>query len=144
LVNLEDLWLEREPQNVPGTREERLNWQRKTHHSLGAFREMPAVVDPLSGVNHLRQGMTRAKPVTFRWTVTKAKTVTVAGDFNNWDPHAHSLKKGKDGTWRASLHLKPGRYEYMFVVDGDWREDPLNPNRVPNPHGGFNSVCDVA
>jgi hypothetical protein len=32
----------------------------------------------------------------------------------------------------------------MFVVDGDWREDPLNPNRVPNPHGGFNSVCDVA
>ena len=86
----------------------------------------------------------KAKPVTFRWTVATAKTVTVAGDFNNWDPHAHSLKKGKDGTWRVSLHLKPGRYEYMFVVDGDWREDPLNPNRVPNPHGGFNSVCDVA
>jgi len=184
LVNLEDLWLEREPQNVPGTREERLNWQRKTRHSLGAFREMPAVVDPLCGVNDLRQGMTssqrrslkregaqggrmmgtqegsrkksarvpaskkpvqsKAQPVTFRWTVTTAKTVTVAGDFNNWDPHAHSLKKGKDGTWRVSLRLKPGRYEYMFVVDGGWREDPLNPNRVPNPHGGFNSVCDVA
>ena len=184
LVNLEDLWLEREPQNVPGTREERLNWQRKTHHSLGAFREMPAVVDPLCGVNDLRQGMTssrrrsskregaqggrtmgtqkgprkklarvpgskkpvqsKAKPVTFRWTVTTANTVTVAGDFNNWDPHVHSLKKGKDDTWRVSLHLKPGRYEYMFVVDGDWREDPLNPNRVPNPHGGFNAVCDVA
>jgi 1,4-alpha-glucan branching enzyme len=86
----------------------------------------------------------KVRSVSFQWVATEANAVSVVGDFNNWDPHAHSLKKEKGGTWRVSLRLKPGRYEYMFVVDGDWREDPLNPNRVPNPHGGFNSVCDVA
>ena len=34
LVNLEDLWLETEPQNVPGTWQERPNWQRKARLSL--------------------------------------------------------------------------------------------------------------
>ena len=72
-----------------------------------------------------------------------ANTVAVAGDFNNWDAQVHPLKKGKDGTWKVTLRLKPGTYEYMFFVDGEWREDPQNPNRVPNPHGGFNSVCEV-
>ncbi len=85
----------------------------------------------------------KAPQVTFQWTVTEANAVTVVGDFNRWDPHTHPLKKGKDGGWKLTLRLKPGRYEYMFVVDGEWRDDPLNPNRVPNPHGGFNSVCEV-
>jgi 1,4-alpha-glucan branching enzyme len=86
----------------------------------------------------------KTKQVIFQWTLTEAKTVAVVGDFNGWDPHAHPLKKGKDGDWKATLRLKPGMYEYIFVVDGEWREDPLNPNRVPNPHGGFNSVREVA
>lgn len=83
------------------------------------------------------------KPVTFQWALTEANAVAVVGGFNGWDPRAHPLKKGKDGKWKATLRLKPGMYEYMFVVDGEWREDPLNPNRVANPHGGFNSVCEV-
>jgi len=86
----------------------------------------------------------KTKPVAFRWTIVGANTVAVAGDFNNWNPEAHPLKKGKDGTWKVTPRLKPGTYEYMFIVDGVWRDDPLNPNRVPNPHGGFNSVCEVA
>jgi 4-alpha-glucanotransferase len=55
LVNLEDLWLEREPQNVPGTREERLNWQRKARYAAEAFREMAMVVDPLREIADLRR-----------------------------------------------------------------------------------------
>jgi 4-alpha-glucanotransferase len=55
LVNLEDLWLEREPQNVPGTREERLNWQRKARYTSEAFQKMPIVVDPLREINDLRR-----------------------------------------------------------------------------------------
>lgn len=34
LVNLEDLWLETEPQNMPGTTDERPNWRRKAARSL--------------------------------------------------------------------------------------------------------------
>ncbi len=85
----------------------------------------------------------KTKPVTFQWTLTEANAVAVVGDFNGWDPHAHALKKGKHGGWKVTVQLEPGTHEYMFVVDGEWREDPLNPNRVANPHGGFNSVYEV-
>jgi len=34
LVNLEDLWLERRPQNTPGTADERPNWRRKLKRSV--------------------------------------------------------------------------------------------------------------
>jgi 4-alpha-glucanotransferase len=33
-VTLEDLWLEKLPQNVPGTVFERPNWQRRLTHRL--------------------------------------------------------------------------------------------------------------
>jgi 4-alpha-glucanotransferase len=38
LVNLEDLWLERKPQNTPGTTAERPNWRRRTRLSMEAIR----------------------------------------------------------------------------------------------------------
>jgi 4-alpha-glucanotransferase len=55
LVNLEDLWLETRPQNVPGTSSERPNWQRKAGYSLEKFRHLPQVLATLRTVNHLRQ-----------------------------------------------------------------------------------------
>lgn len=55
LVNLEDLWLEREPQNIPATREGRSNWQRKAHYPLETFSRMPEVVGMLQEMNHLRK-----------------------------------------------------------------------------------------
>jgi 4-alpha-glucanotransferase len=54
LVNLEDLWLERRPQNVPGTTDERPNWQRKARYTLEEFMEMSDVQDVLKQVNALR------------------------------------------------------------------------------------------
>jgi len=54
LVNLEDLWLERRPQNVPGTTTERPNWQRKARYTLEEFMEMSDVQDVLNQINALR------------------------------------------------------------------------------------------
>jgi 4-alpha-glucanotransferase len=56
LVNLEDLWLETEPQNVPGTWRERPNWRRKARLSLEEIMQAPQVVDILRQVNQLRMG----------------------------------------------------------------------------------------
>ena len=39
--------------------------------------------------------------------------------------------------------LKPGRYEYRFVVNEAWTDDPVTHNRIPNPFGGYNSVLSV-
>lgn len=55
LVNLEDLWGETEPQNVPGTHTERPNWRRKARFSFEEFSQSPEVVDSLRKVDELRR-----------------------------------------------------------------------------------------
>jgi len=55
LVNLEDLWLETQPQNVPSTRAEYPNWQRKIRLTLEEFCQMSQVVDILRVVSNLRR-----------------------------------------------------------------------------------------
>jgi 4-alpha-glucanotransferase len=51
LVNLEDMWQETEPQNVPGTWRERPNWQRKARHRLEEIDQLPGVRDTLAALN---------------------------------------------------------------------------------------------
>lgn len=86
----------------------------------------------------------RAKSVSFRLDAPEATAVALAGDFNGWDLNAHPLRRSEEGMWQVSVRLSPGAHQYKFVVDGaEWREDPLNPNRVPNDYGTFNSVCEV-
>ena len=55
LVNLEDLWLETKPQNVPSTRKEHPNWQRKARYAFEQFCQMPRVIDTLLNINELRK-----------------------------------------------------------------------------------------
>ncbi len=31
-----------------------------------------------------------------------------------------------DGVWSFPLYLKPGKYTYKFIVDGEWMIDPAN------------------
>jgi 4-alpha-glucanotransferase len=59
MVNLEDLWLETRPQNVPGTTTERPNWRRKARHPLEEIRRMPGVLRTLAVVDRLRRGTGR-------------------------------------------------------------------------------------
>ena len=56
LVNLEDLWGEIEPQNVPGTHMERPNWRRKARYTFEEFSQKPEVVDVLRRVDRIRKG----------------------------------------------------------------------------------------
>jgi len=55
LVNLEDLWLETKPQNVPSTKEEYPNWRRKAQYSLEECCHMPQVLDTLQTIDKLRK-----------------------------------------------------------------------------------------
>jgi 1,4-alpha-glucan branching enzyme len=71
-----------------------------------------------------------------------ANEIFLAGDFNNWqnDSKDFRLRKFRDGTWKKMVKLKPGVYEYQFVVDGRWWTDPAHKNRIANPYGTENSV----
>ena len=55
IVNLEDLWLEPHPQNVPGTGpREYPNWRRKAGHSLETLTKLPEVVEALRRIARAR------------------------------------------------------------------------------------------
>ena len=56
-INLEDLWLEAAPQNVPGTWLERPNWQRRARFSLEELRHRPTISDFLRTLSDIRKGM---------------------------------------------------------------------------------------
>lgn len=70
----------------------------------------------------------------FSCPAADAKAVFLAGTFNKWN----------------AVDLKPGRYEYKFVVDGAWccgpghdGDDHECPECVPNSFGTKNRVLEV-
>lgn len=81
--------------------------------------------------------------VEFDYKSTEAKEVFLAGDFNNWDFQNLPMKKDLTGTWHVRLPLHPGNYEYRFIVDGDWRNDPHACGFRPNEFGSSNCVLEV-
>jgi len=70
-----------------------------------------------------------------------AQSVAVAGSFNSWQPEQVSATG--NGSFAKELTIAPGRYEYMFVVDGQWMADPNAKEFAPNPFGGQNSVLVI-
>lgn len=81
--------------------------------------------------------------VQFRLYQPEAREVFVAGTFNQWNPKATPLRRQPNGEWATALMLKPGHYEYKFVVGGSWRTDPMSSRLVANPFDSFNSVIEV-
>ena len=84
-----------------------------------------------------------AKKITFEFYAPQAECVELSATFNNWNPRETPLKKEKDGKWKATLSLPPGRYEYRFRVDGNWQNDQRPVECVPNPFGTWNCVLEV-
>jgi len=73
----------------------------------------------------------------------EASSVYLAADFNEWKPEREPLFDIEGhGVWQRIVSLKPGRYQYKFVVDGKWIKDPTNPRQLNGPFGE-NSICEV-
>ncbi len=69
------------------------------------------------------------------------KQVNLFGQFNSWDRQNLLMKDlNGNGIYEVEISLDPGRYEYKFFVDGKEVVDPVNPYKVPNGMGDFNSV----
>jgi alpha-amylase/alpha-mannosidase (GH57 family) len=83
----------------------------------------------------------------FTLEYANARTVNLAGEFNGWSTTDIPMEDPDgDGLWAVVVQdLKPGRYEYKFVINGGetWVEDPDNPMTTPDPYGGNNSVLVV-
>jgi hypothetical protein len=83
------------------------------------------------------------RTVRFEYEDAKAQEVFLAGSFSNWDPGATQMGLAATGIGGVEVSLAPGRYEYLFVVDGRWTPDPKATDYLPNPFGGCNSVRQV-
>ena len=91
----------------------------------------------------------KAKPVkfanlaVFSLIAPEAKEIKLAGDFNGWKPQTMRKCNDEQSTWEILVNLKSGKYQYKFVVDGDWKHDPANVETVQNKMGTLNSVIRV-
>ncbi len=79
-----------------------------------------------------------------------AKKVALAGTFNGWNNEVHFFARQprgkeslKESLWVCRLNIRPGMYEYRYVVDNTWMQDSANTLAVENEFGGKNSVLVV-
>jgi 1,4-alpha-glucan branching enzyme len=83
--------------------------------------------------------------VKFVLTAPQANSVSVVGDFNDWDAAANSAVREENGNWSMYVPLRPGRYEYTFILDGRHLvPDPAAPIAPDDGYGQKNSVVVVA
>jgi len=82
-------------------------------------------------------------PTRFAIDVSGAKSVYVTGSFNDWSLDDSCRLEEVNGQCCVDISLKPGFYKYQFIVDGVWKEDPVNPRRERNSFGDINSLVEV-
>jgi hypothetical protein len=71
---------------------------------------------------------TSTQSVQFVIVASDANTVSLVGDFNDWDPGASPLQRAEGGVWSVVLPLRTGQFTYSFLVNGrEWRADPEAP-----------------
>jgi len=85
----------------------------------------------------------QSKKLKFSFDAPQAKEVFLVGDFNQWNYEKHKMEKKEIGSWEAKLKLTPGTYQYKFVVDGRWQEDPQNDQKCLNSFGTYNNLLTV-
>ncbi len=95
-----------------------------------------------SCASHQKAGPESTAVAWFRLKAPEATRVSVVGTFNGWDPLAHPLQgPDREGVWNLRLPLPPGRYRYMFVLDGvRWVTDPDAVASEEDGLGGSNSL----
>lgn len=105
---------------------------------------LPKIADTLKvNINELVRVIEKdMRNAHFEIVDADAKEVYVAGNFTNWKKKV-KLRRLSNGTWRKKIDLKSGRYEYKFIVDGEWRIDPNNEQTAYNSVGTLNSIKEL-
>ncbi len=88
--------------------------------------------------------MADVTPVQFVVVAAGAESVSLVGDFNDWDARLTPMRADRDGRlWTVTIPLSPGRHRYAFLVNGArWLADPSAP-RAPDDFGTPSSVVTV-
>src|SRR3954468_21245722 len=87
-----------------------------------------------------------ARPDAFQFVLVapQAASVSLVGDFNDWDPTRAPMRSAHGGVWATVVALAPGRYRYAFLINGvEWRADPAAPAARDDEFGSPSSVVTV-
>jgi 1,4-alpha-glucan branching enzyme len=84
------------------------------------------------------------RAINFICHAPQAKTVSVIGDFNEWNPAAHTMKQMPDHSWLLQVELKHGHHRYAFLVDGVLTLDPHAQGITRNDKGERVSLVPVS
>jgi len=78
--------------------------------------------------------------VDFFCRAPQAKSVSLIGDFNGWQPGAHPMTRMPDGGWVIRMELPHGHHQYLFLVDG---VPILAPNAMGKVHNERNETVSL-
>ncbi len=79
------------------------------------------------------------KSVTFIYE-GDADEVILKGSWNDWQEEP--MKRNKKGEFTKTKRLKPGTYQFGYLVDGRWEVDQTLPT-TPSPFGTMNNILKV-
>lgn len=97
----------------------------------------------IKGNSNMKVHKIKRRRVTFSLKAPFAKKVSLMADFNQWDESRHPMKKTERETWEKTVVIPPGQYEYKFLVDGNWQQDPTNETVRQNRFGTLNNLIIV-
>ncbi|EOA37485.1 hypothetical protein CARUB_v10011637mg [Capsella rubella] len=76
-------------------------------------------------IDHASRALRLLRTASIVWP-NSASEVLLTGSFDGWSTQ-RKMKKAENGVFSLSLKLYPGKYEIKFIVDGQWKVDPLRP-----------------
>ncbi len=83
--------------------------------------------------------------VQFDLRAPNARSVSVGGDFDEWQGSYPLEDRNGDGVWTGRVPVKPGLHSYMFLVNGSrWVTDPEAAHYTDDGFGNRNAVVAVA
>ncbi|KAF3321185.1 protein tyrosine phosphatase [Carex littledalei] len=81
--------------------------------------------------------------VTLTWQGSNCSTVEVSGLDIGWGQRIPLTYDKEKGVWSLKRELADGRYEYKYVVDGEWKRNENEALTSPNGDGHVNNYIEV-
>ena len=87
---------------------------------------------------------TALRAVNFVCNAPEAKSVSLVGVFNAWNPASHPMKQTLDRAWFLTVEFRHGHYRYAYMVDGVLTLDPRAQGITRNDKGERVSLVPVS